>query len=72
MSVADGEMYENHKKVAESLIKNGHTVDNPDKIKALRKDLGLSENPDTVLADAAAKSDFDKILKLTKFTELVN
>ncbi|MDR2845840.1 MAG: CoB--CoM heterodisulfide reductase subunit C [Candidatus Methanoplasma sp.] len=72
MAVANGNMYENHKKVAESLIKNGHTVDNNDKIKALRKNLGLPENPETVLDDAAAKADFDKVLKLTKFTELVN
>ncbi|MDR3075189.1 MAG: CoB--CoM heterodisulfide reductase subunit C [Candidatus Methanoplasma sp.] len=72
MAVADGEMYENHKKVAESLIKNGHTVDNNDKIKALRKSLGLQENPDTVLDDEKAKADFDRILKATKFTELVN
>jgi len=71
MVVANGEMYPNHKMVAKSLIKNGHTVDNNDKIKALRKDLGLTENPDTVLANAAAKKDFDKVIELTKFAKLV-
>jgi heterodisulfide reductase subunit C len=71
MVVANGKMNENHKKVAQSLIKNGHTVDNNDKIKALRKELGLPENPQTVMADASAKADFDKILELTKFKELV-
>lgn len=72
IAVANGELYENHKKVAESLIKNGHTVDNNDKIKGLRKNLGLPENPETVMDDSAAKADFDKVLDLTKFTELVN
>jgi heterodisulfide reductase subunit C len=72
MMVADGELYENHRKVAQSLIKNGHTVENNDKIKALRKNLGLPENPETVMDNANAKKDFDKVLKLTEFTELVN
>jgi heterodisulfide reductase subunit C len=72
MMVAKGDLYENHKKVAQSLIKNGHTVDNNDKIKGLRKELGLKENPDTVIDNAAAKADFDKVLDLTKFPKLVN
>ena len=71
MMAANGEMYDNHKKVAQSLIKNGHTVENNDKIRGLRKDLGLSENPKTVMDNAAAKKDFDKVLKMTKFTKLV-
>ncbi|MDR2866897.1 MAG: 4Fe-4S dicluster domain-containing protein [Methanomassiliicoccaceae archaeon] len=70
--VANGDLYENHKKVAQSLIKNGHTVENNDKIKVLRKGLGLPENPETVMDNAAAKADFDKVINLTKFTELVN
>jgi heterodisulfide reductase subunit C len=72
LAVAEGDLLENHKKVAQSLIKNGHTVENTDKIKALRKDLGLKENPETVMNNAAAKADFDKVLKTTKFTKLVN
>jgi len=72
IAVANGEMHENHKKVAQSLIKNGHTVDNNDKIKAIRKELGLPENPRTVMANPAAKADLDKILDLTKFNKLVN
>lgn len=71
MAVADGNLYENHKKVAQSLIKTGHTIENNDKIKSLRKDLGLSENPETVLDNAAAKADFDKMIRITKFTKLV-
>jgi heterodisulfide reductase subunit C len=71
MVVADGEMYENHKKVAESLIKNGHTIEINNKIKVLRKELGLPESPDTVMNDSAALADFDKVLDRTKFTKLV-
>jgi heterodisulfide reductase subunit C len=72
LAVANGDMHENHKNVAKSLIKNGHTVENTDKIKKLRKELGLTENPETVMDNAAAKADFDKVLKLTEFTKLVN
>ena len=68
---ANGDMYDNHKKVAQSLIKNGHTVENNDKIRGLRKDLGLSEDPKTVMSNAKAKKDFDKVLDMTKFTKLV-
>jgi len=71
MLVADGEIYEKHRNVAKSLIKNGHTVENNDKIKALRKDLGLPENPETVMDNPAAKKDFDKVLGRTKFPRLV-
>lgn len=72
ITVTDGELYENHKKVAESLIKTGHTVDINDKIKQLRKELGLPENPHTVIDNAAAKADFDKVLELTNFKKLVD
>ena len=72
IAVSDGNLYENHKKVAQSLIKSGHTIENNDKIKALRKDLGLPENPKTAMSNAAAKADFDKVLDLTEFTKLVD
>ncbi|MCL1904802.1 MAG: CoB--CoM heterodisulfide reductase subunit C [Methanomassiliicoccaceae archaeon] len=71
IAVANGKLYEGHKKVAANLIKVGHTVDNNDKIKALRKELGLPENPPTVMDNAAAKADFDKILNATGFNKLV-
>jgi len=71
IEVANGNILDNHRKVAESLIKLGHTVDNPDRIKKVRKELGLPENPPTVLDNPAAKADFDKILELTGFKKLV-
>jgi len=72
MAVANGDMHENHKKVAESLIKSGHTVESNEKIRGLRKELGLPENPHTVLDDSAAKADFDKVLDLTEFNKVVD
>ena len=71
IEVAEGKIQENHKKVAQLLIKLGHTVEPNDKIKKLRKELGLPENPPTVVDDPAAKADFDKIIELTKFKKLV-
>ncbi|MDR0524073.1 MAG: 4Fe-4S dicluster domain-containing protein [Candidatus Methanoplasma sp.] len=71
IAVSEGNLYGNHKKVAESLIKSGHTVDNNDRIRALRKDLGLREDPDTVIGGGSPKADFDKVLKLTGFDKLV-
>ena len=71
IAVANGKMHDNHKSVAQSLMKNGHTVDNNDKIKALRKELGLPENPPTVLDNEKAKADLDKILNATGFNKLV-
>ena len=72
IAVANGKMHDNHRKVAESLIKIGHTVESNDKIRALRKELGLPEIPPTVANNKAAKADFDKILDLTGFKKLVN
>jgi len=72
IAVKNGDMYEKHKAVAQSLIKNGHTVENNDKIKALRKELGLPANPETVMDNAKAKKDFDKVIKKTEFAKLVN
>jgi len=72
MMVANGEIHDNHKKVAQGLIKNGHTVENNDKIRGIRKELGLPENPPTVMDNKSAKKDFDKVLNLTEFPKLVD
>ena len=71
IAIANGKLYEGHKKVGINLVKVGHTVDNNDKIKAMRKGLGLPENPPTVMDNAKAMADFDKILELTGFKKLV-
>ena len=71
IAVAEGHMYDNHKKTAQNLASYGHTVPVQDKISALRKNLGLPEVPPTVLANAAAKADLDKILKATGFCKIV-
>lgn len=71
IAVQEGKMNGGHKKVAENLIKYGHTVDCNDKVKAQRKALGLPEVPPTVLANEKAMADFQKILDLTNFKKLV-
>jgi len=72
IAVAEGDLHDGHKKVAQNLMKTGHTIENNDKIKGLRKELGLPENPHTVMDDSAAKADFDKVLNLTEFAKLVD
>jgi heterodisulfide reductase subunit C len=71
IAVANGKMHENHRKIAESLIRLGHTIESNDKIKELRKRLGLPADPPTVLSSKAAKADLDKILEITGFKRLV-
>jgi heterodisulfide reductase subunit C len=71
IAVQNGKMNEDHKKVASSFIVNGHTVPLNDKIKALRKSMGLAEVPPTVLADDKAMADFQKLLGIVGFKDLV-
>ena len=71
IAVAEGHMYDHHKKTAQNLANYGPTVPVQDKISALRKNLGLPEVPPTVLANSAAKADLDKILKATGFCKIV-
>jgi heterodisulfide reductase subunit C len=71
IAVANGKMFENHKKTAQNLLKYGHTVSINDKVKAQRKELGLAEVPPTVLANEKAKKDLDVILQATGFDKLV-
>lgn len=70
IAVANGHMYENHKKTAMALSKYGHTVAINDKVKAQRAALGLPEVPPTVLANDKAKADLDKILSATGFYKI--
>ena len=71
ISVGEGKMEEGHKKVAQNLVAYGHTVNINDKVKAQRKELGLSEVPPTVMANKKAMDDFTKILAKTGFDKLV-
>jgi len=71
MAVAEGHMYPGHKKTAKNLYETGHTVPINDNIKALRKSLGLSEIPPTVLSDKKAFEDLEKIMDLAGFDKIV-
>lgn len=71
MAVAEGKMFEGHRKTAEIFAQNGHTVPINDEVKAQRKAMGLSEVPPTVLANEKAMADFNKILKATGFRKTI-
>lgn len=70
IAVAEGHMYETHKKTADALAKYGHAVSVKDSVKKMRTDLGLPEIPPTVLANPKAKKDLDKILTVTGFDKI--
>ena len=71
IAVANGKMYDAHKKTADNLVKFGHTVSINDKVKAQRAELGLPEVPPTVLANDKAKADLDAIFEATGFVSLI-
>jgi len=71
MAVAEGHIYENHKKTAQNLYKLGHTVTVQDKITKLREELGLDKTPPTVLANKKAMEDLVKIMNATEFNKIV-
>ena len=71
IAVANGKMYDAHKKTADNLVKFGHTVSINDKVKTQRAELGLPEVPPTVLANEKAKADLDAIFEATGFGKLI-
>jgi len=71
MAVAEGHMYDNHKKTASNLYKLGHTVSVDAKITKLREDLGLDKTPPTVLNNKKAMDDLTKLLNATGFNKIV-
>ena len=71
IAVANGKMYDAHKKTADNLVKFGHTVSINDKVKAQRAELGLPEVPPTVLANEKARADLDAIFEATGFGKLI-
>jgi len=71
IAVEKGKIADGHRAVANNLVNYGHTVNINDKVKAQRKELGLSEAPPTVIANKDAMADFAKILKITGFDKLV-
>ncbi len=71
IAVSEGHIRANHKVTATNFFKTGHTVPINDKVKALRKGMGLSEVPPTVLANKEAMAQLETILKATGFNEIV-
>lgn len=71
MAVAEGHMFENHKKTAQNLYTFGHAVSFNDKVKAAREAIGLSGTPPTVVGNPEAMKDLKKILDATGFNTIV-
>lgn len=71
IAVAEGHIKPNHKGTATNLYNLGHTVPINDKIKDLRKSMGLPEVPPTVMANKDAMDDLVKILNATGFNKIV-
>jgi heterodisulfide reductase subunit C len=71
MAVKEGYMAQAHKDTAKRLIDTGHTIPLGDKFKALRKNLGLSELPNTTLSDKKALEEVQKIVQITCFDKLI-
>jgi heterodisulfide reductase subunit C len=71
MAVAEGHIYEAHKKTAQNLFKLGHTVSVNADITKLRGDLGLDKTPPTVLANKKAMEDLVVLMKATGFNKIL-
>lgn len=71
MAVAEGHMFDNHKKTAQSLYSIGHTVSINDAVKEQRKALGLSPEPPTVVANPEAMAQLKKVLDAAGFKKIV-
>ena len=71
MAVAQGHMFDAHKKTAEALYEGGHTVSFNDKVKAQREELGLDATPPTVIGNPKAMEDLRKILDAAEFNKIV-
>lgn len=60
-----------HKKTGSFVVKTGHGVPINDKTKELRKEIGLDEVPPTTHKYPEALEEVQKLVKLTKFDELI-
>ncbi|MEM1658914.1 MAG: CoB--CoM heterodisulfide reductase subunit C [Candidatus Jordarchaeales archaeon] len=71
IAVRNGFMLPRHVQVAGLMIKHGHAVPINDEVKAVRKEIGLSELPPTVHSYPDALGEVKKLLDETGFTKLV-
>jgi heterodisulfide reductase subunit C len=71
MAVNQGFMAKEHKALVKSLHSSGHIIPVSDKIKQMRKAVGLKELPDTVLVDAEAQKQVQFIMEQTGLMRLL-
>ena len=71
MAVRAGFMSDDHKKLVKNLYEQGHLVPFTDKIKNLRKELGLKSVPNTVLKDEEGLKQVKLIMEQTRLLMIV-
>ncbi len=71
MAVKNGNIKESHRKIAKAFMASGHAVPINDEMKAVRKNMGLSEVPPTTLSDPEGLKEINKLLEKTGFKVLV-
>ncbi|MBN2229439.1 MAG: CoB--CoM heterodisulfide reductase subunit C [Candidatus Thorarchaeota archaeon] len=71
MAVKEGYMLPQHRKASQKLLETGHAVPIDDANRAIRKDMGLSEEPPTTHSSKKALNDVQKIMERTGFKKLI-
>ncbi len=71
MAVKRGYLSERHRKAALLLIETGHMVFLSEKVRLVRKSLGLSEIPPTTLSDGNALEELQRLMKITGFDQII-
>lgn len=67
----EGHVLPDHKKVAMTLIKSGHTVPLTEDYAKMRREMGLPEKPPTVLSNEQALRDLETIIRKVGFDKLI-
>ena len=71
MAVRAGFMSENHKKLVKTLYDTGHLVPTSEKTAALRKEVGLSDVPNTTLKDQETLKQVQYIMEQTRLLMII-
>lgn len=71
IAVSEGHMLDRHVMVCNLLLQHGHAVPINDKIKAVRKKLGMDEVPPTVHKHPDSLKEVNRILEETGFIKLI-
>lgn len=71
MAVKNGNIKDSHRKICKAFMASGHAVPINDEMKAVRKNMGLTEVPPTTLSDPEGIKEINKLLEKTGFKVLI-